>query len=277
MVQKKKKKVRRQVSRAAVAVTEGLFSHALDLTLWCMVYFAELSTPFETYGKAWRAASAADRFLNKINYEVIKNAIITAKKRRYLKSSRRHAWPKITEEGKRRLSSVIPRYDEVRIWDGRMHIITYDIPEKQSDDRYELREFLRRIGCGRLQDSVWITPYNPIDTIRSFIEERSLGGTVIVSDMGKDGSIGEEDLRGLIVRIYDLERINKQYEEWFSDMEEQDIDHWSIIRYLSILKLDPQLPFELLPPWWKGDQAYKNVEPFLKNYVVLLPTGEKTT
>lgn len=277
MVQKKKKKVRRQVSRAAVAVTEGLFSHALDLALWCMVYLAELSTPFETYGKAWRAASAADRFLNKINYEVIKNAIITAKKRRYLKSSPRHAWPKITEEGKRRLSSVIPRYDEVRIWDGRMHIITYDIPEKQSDDRYELREFLRRIGCGRLQDSVWITPYNPIDTIRSFIQDRSLGGTIIISDMGSDGSIGEEDLRGLIVRIYDLERINKQYEEWFSDMEEQDIDHWSIIRYLSILKLDPQLPFELLPPWWKGDQAYKKVEPFLKNYVVLFPTGGKIT
>ncbi len=273
----KRKTVTRALSRAALALTEGLFSHSVDMTLWLLVYLGELSIPFNTYGKTWRAAAAADRFLHQINYEVIKNAIVTAKKHGYIKSVRRHAWPEITEEGKRRLTSLLPLYDEKRMWDGRMHLVTYDIPEQQSDDRWLLREYLRRIGCGRLQDSVWMTPYNPIDTLRSFIIEHRLQGTIIVSDMGKDGSIGEEDIRAMVVRVYGLEPLNDRYEEWLDDADSHDLDQWSVVRFLSILKDDPQLPFALLPPWWKGERAYKEVKDILKNYVNLLPTGEKLT
>ena len=272
---KKKKAITRVLSRAALALTEGLFSHSVDMTLWLLVYLGELSIPFHTYGKTWRAAAAADRLLYRINYDVIKNAMITARKHRYIKSVRRHAWPEITEEGKQRLARMIPFYDTKRLWDGRMHLVIYDIPERQRDDRWMLREYLRRIGCGRLQDSVWMTPYNPIDTLRSFIADHALGGTIIISDMGKDGSIGEEDLRGMIVRVYDLEALNERYEDWFDDTQSYDVDQWSVVRFLSILKDDPQLPFSLLPPWWKGDRAYKKVKDILKNYVNSLPTGGK--
>lgn len=274
---KKKKTITRVLSRAALALTEGLFSHSVDMTLWLLVYLGELSIPFQTYGKTWRAAATADRLLNQINYDVIKNAIITAKKQGYIKTVRRHAWPVITQEGKRRLVSVIPIYDEKRIWDGRMHLVTYDIPERQSDDRRFLREFLRRIGCGRLQDSVWMTPYNPIDMLRSFIAEHKLQGSIIVSDMGRDGSIGEEDIRAIVVRIYGLEAINKRYEEWLDNLGSNDVDQWSVVLFLSILKEDPQLPFALLPTWWNGERAYEVAKVFLKNYVNLLPTGGKLT
>ncbi|MBI3559691.1 hypothetical protein HY087_01000, partial [Candidatus Gottesmanbacteria bacterium] len=109
--------------------------------------------------------------------------------------------------------------------------------------------------------SVWITPYNPIDLVRSFAEEKELSGTVIVSDLGKDGAVGEEDLRALLVRIYKLEELNGRFEEWLSSVEDSDgIDHHAIIGFLAILKDDPQLPFPLLPPWWKGDKAYELVK-----------------
>lgn len=274
---KKKKTITRVLSRAAIALTEGLFSHSVDLTLWLLVYLGELSIPFHTYGKTWRAACLADRFLNQINYDVIKNAIITAKKHGYIKTVQRHAWPQITKAGKLRLGSVVPQYDEKRTWDGRMHLVTYDIPEQQSDDRWLLREYLRRIGCGRLQDSVWMTPYNPIDTLRSFTVEHKLQGTIIVSDMGRDGSIGEEDVRAMIVRVYGLEALSERYKEWLDDADSHDLDQWSVVRFLSILKNDPQLPFVLLPPWWKGERAYKQTKDLLKNYVNLLSTVEKLT
>lgn len=273
----KKKSISRVVSRAALALTEGLFSHSVDMTLWLLVYFGELSIPFHTYGKTWRAISAADRFLHQINYDVIKNAIVTAKKHGYIKSVRRHTWPEITKEGKQRLARVIPLYDEKRRWDRRMHLVTYDIPEQQRDDRSLLREYLRRIGCGRLQDSVWMTPYNPIDILRSFIADHTLQGTIIVSDMGRDGSIGEEDIRAMVVRVYGLEALNDRYEKWLDDAQSHELDQWSVIHFLSILKDDPQLPFFLLPPWWKGEKAHKEVKGFLKNYVNLFPTGKKLT
>ena len=273
---KRKKTVTKEMSRAAVALTEGLFSHAVDMTLWLFAYMGELSMPY-AYGKTWKAQVAADQLLSEINYEVIKNAITTAKKRGYVKTVRRHAWPEITEEGKRRLASIIPRYDDKRLWDGRMHIVTYDIPEKRKDDRDMLREYIRRIGCGRLQDSVWVTPYNPIDTLRKFIEEHELRGTIIVSDMGKDGSIGEEDIRSMIVRVYKLEDINDRYKEWLEEFENGKIDRWGVIYFLSILKDDPQLPFALLPSWWKGDWVYKRIELVLKNYVNFSATAGKKT
>ncbi len=244
------------MSRAALALAEGLFSHAVDLALWTVVYMGEVGLPQSTSGQVWRAQIAADHYLYQVNYDVIKNALKMARRNGWIKTRRRNALPEITGKGKLRLASIIPQYDDKRTWDGRMHLVTYDIPESRKIDRELLREFLRRIGCAMLQESVWITPYNPIDLVRSFVDEKELSGTVIVSDLGKDGAVGEEDLRALLVRVYKLENLNDRYEKWLSSVEELDgIDHFALIRCLAILNDDPQLPFALLPPWWKGDKA----------------------
>ncbi len=263
----------RGIGQTSLDIAEGVFSHMVDLMLWYTVYMAELSVPFNAYGKPFRASIAADRFLYQVNYDVIKHAIVHAKRKGWIKRRSRHAIPTITEAGKLRLSQTIPQYDVHRVWDGRMHLITYDIPEQRSGDRQLLRGFLRRIGSGRLQDSVWITPYNPIDTIRTFIEAKNLGGTVIVSDLGRDGAIGEEDLRALIVRVYKLEALNIRYEAWLANFKSEKNDHWSAIQYLSILSDDPQLPFLLLPSWWKGDQAYACNKQLLAKLDRSIPTG----
>lgn len=257
-------RVARNASRAVGALSEGLFSHAVDMALWSTVYFLDISMPSSKNGKVWRAEMAADSFLGQVNYTVIKTAIFTAKRRGWIIKSKRHAWPQITEEGRRRLSSVVPTYDQKRLWDKCMHVVTYDIPEKRSEDRYFLRQQLRSIGCGRLQDSVWITPYNPIDTLRSFIEEKRLSGTIIVSDVGQGGSIGEESVHELVTRVYNLEELNKRYEDWLVDIDETGVTHWSVVKFLAILQDDPQLPFSLLPFWWKGDKAYREVKPILE-------------
>ncbi len=251
---------KRHMRQEALVLAEGLFSHSVDLVLWMTVYFAGITAIQPKSGNPWRAAMAADRFLNDVNYDVIKNALLTAKKRHLIKKTKRSALPQITKAGKKRLQSVVPIYDAERTWDGRMHVVTYDIPEKKKRDRDQLREYLRRIGCAKLQDSVWVTPYNPIDTLRSFIQEKGLGGTIIVSDLGRDASIGDEDLHDLIVRIYGLKALNMQYEEWLYRYKRQKtINSYALITYLAILKQDPQLPFSLLPKWWSGENAYKKI------------------
>lgn len=241
-----------------------IFSTVVDLSLWIAVYVANLGLPQSRYGTAFRVKLTADRFLSQWNYDTITRAIAHARRRRLLAPVMRgrHTLPEITEEGKRRLSVIIPMYDEKRVWDARMHLITYDIPETQAKDRGELRDFIRMIGAGRLQDSVWITPYNPIDTLRSFIGEHRLAGTVIVSDMGTDAAIGEEDVQSLVARVWRLDRLNDRYTEWLSEANKSGrLDHWMLIAFLSILKEDPQLPFPLLPAWWKGNQAYRLIRP----------------
>lgn len=251
----------RKLSLSVLQLTEGLFARTVDFGLWLVAFLVESSAPQSPSGQVWRASIAADRFLYKVNYEIIKNAIQTARKRGWVKLGRRGAMPEITEAGKRRLASVVPIYDEKRIWDGRMHLITYDVPEEKKRDRELLRANLRRLGCGLLQDSVWITPYNPIDTLRAFIDEKQLKGSIIISDVGKDGSIGEDDLRSMVVRVYKLEELNARYEAWLMTVEKtRDVDHSLVIQYLSVLRDDPQLPFDLLPSWWKGDLCYQQIK-----------------
>lgn len=44
-------------------------------------------------------------------------------------------------------------------WDKKYRILIFDIWEKRRRVRDELREFLRHLGFVRLQDSVWVYPY----------------------------------------------------------------------------------------------------------------------
>lgn len=246
----------------AESFPEKVFAYSVDLALWFTIYLAEMSIPQSSVGQLWRAQKAADRFIEHVNYDTIKRGIAEARRRGLLRKGKkgRRAWPQITQAGKRRLAAAMPQYDETRTWDKRMHMVTYDIPETKSNERDMLRSYLRRIGCGRLQDSVWITPYNPIDTLRSFIEVKQLSGTIIVSDLGADASIGEEGLMALIVRVYDLDKINERYEAWIKEARRSRIDRWMLMCYLSVLQDDPQLPFALLPKWWKGDEAHRMVK-----------------
>ncbi|MCX6793797.1 MAG: hypothetical protein NTY06_01695 [Candidatus Gottesmanbacteria bacterium] len=264
-----KKSRSRTFGKTTLVLAEGVFGHSVDFGLWLTIYITHMSVPQSVSGQNWRAVIAADKFLREINFQVIKNAIQTARKRGWVRIVKRNALPEITKEGERRLASKLPQYDQKRVWDGRMHIVTYDIPEAHKHDRELLRGYLRTIRCGRLQDSVWVTPYNPIDLVRSFAQSHNLHGTIIVSDMGKDGSIGEENLKGLVVRVYGLEKLNERYEAWIESEEDRGIvDVARMLSFLSILKDDPQLPFALLPGWWKGDTAYSLMKKELEKVVI---------
>lgn len=238
-------------------VSEGILSTAVDIVLWEIVYLGEAATTFSR--NTWEPKVKADRFLENINYETIKRAIEKGREKGWLKRvKKKRVWPQITKEGKKRLEQIIPQYDEQRIWDGRLYLVTYDIPENQRKDRELLREYLKRLGSGMIQESVWLTPYNPHEILSQFIQERKLTGTIIISDIGQNGSIGDEDIKDLIERIYKLEEIDRQYREFIKKYEySKAVSVEVYFDYLRILRKDPQLPFDLLPSYWLGEKAYK--------------------
>lgn len=256
-------RVRNNLRKDLLDATEHIFGQSVDVTLSLLAYLTAMCViPSQKGSASFQASIAADDFLAKVNYKSIKNALGTAWKKQYI-TRNRHAIPAITKAGKQRLQQVMPAYDEVRLWDGKLHVVTYDIPEKKHITRDVLREQLRRLGCAKMQASVWLTPYNPIDTLREFISEKSIEGTVIISDLGSGAAIGEETTEALIIRLYELEKLNDRYTEWLNSFEKRQKDFSAVIQYLSILKDDPQLPFPLLPTWWKGDYAYQQIQPIL--------------
>lgn len=242
-------------------LSEGVLSTTVDATLLLLFLSAEFGFGGKPGpGGVWRAYDKAYEDWGVVNYDSIKRALYHLKKKGLIKTI---GWEdkltrRITKQGRKRLEAIAPFYDEERVWNGKLYLVTYDVPERQRDDRELLRRYLRKIGCGRFQDSVWLTPYNPTGVVRSFISDKDLSGAVVVSCVGKDGNIGQEDVKELAARVFQLDELNGRYVEYLQEFDGKEgfSESQAIFGFLSILGDDPQLPFELLPDDWVGDKAY---------------------
>lgn len=76
-------------------------------------------------------------------------------------------YARITEKGERMLQMETERVAiaKKRKWDRRWRVVIFDIPERRKSVRTSLRRFMNEYGFIRLQDSVWIYPYDCEDLI----------------------------------------------------------------------------------------------------------------
>lgn len=64
-------------------------------------------------------------------------------------------------------------------WDGKWRVIIFDVPESRRFDRNSIRHALISIGFLRLQDSVWIYPYNCEDLVSLLKGDTETGEDVL--------------------------------------------------------------------------------------------------
>jgi len=72
-------------------------------------------------------------------------------------------YARLTETGKRILDLELLKDKGMRKpkrWDNRWRVVIFDIPERRRKVRVSLRSFMERYGFVRLQDSVWVYPYD---------------------------------------------------------------------------------------------------------------------
>ena len=99
----------------------------------------------------------------------------------------------LTAEGEKRLRTILPDYKQPKQWDGKLWLITYDIPDDKRRTRDKFRKWLMEIGCRMIQESVWLSIKDPTEWVNSFVS-RSKKRSIIISCLGKDGSVGGETL-----------------------------------------------------------------------------------
>lgn len=238
-------------------ISEGVLSSVANFVLF-QLFFLGAGGSSKTSRAGYAAIDEAIKNLETVNYQTIKQSLIYLKRQGLISSLLE---PEITTAGRKKLTAVIPQYHKNRIWDKVIYLITYDIPEIKRGMRNRLREQLIQLGAAALQGSVWLTPYNPRQILKEFCEQVGFKGEIIVSCIGKNGYIGSEDLKSLINRVYKLNEVNSLYSDFIGKYGK--LGQWkedklnAAVQYLSILKRDPQLPFELLPNDWVGDEAYK--------------------
>ncbi len=79
-------------------------------------------------------------------------------------------------------------------WDRRWRLVIFDIPERRRSIRNQLRSFMSEYGFVRLQDSVWIYPYDCEDLIALAKANFRIGADVlymIVEQLERDKYLRE--------------------------------------------------------------------------------------
>lgn len=138
----------------------------------------------ERYRLAFRTKTALDRL-------VVKG---------YLRRIRKHgkSYLEITAVGSRTLALQLAQAEKVaqrkRRWDGDYRLITFDIPQRKRRVRDRLGQLMGKIGFLRIQDSVWISPYDCEDLVALIKVELHLRQEVIyavVRQLDNDKAIRE--------------------------------------------------------------------------------------
>lgn len=115
-----------------------------------------------------RAMKKLGLVTHKRQIESIKRAKENLIKRGMLEYKNNHL--KITRGGRMYLLKCLSLGDNKELnknkkWDGKWRVLIFDIPETRRFDRDNIRYALVSIGFMRLQDSVWVYPYNCEDLI----------------------------------------------------------------------------------------------------------------
>jgi len=90
-------------------------------------------------------------------------------------------YARITESGRRKFSfeEQKMKLKNKRRWDNRWRVIIFDIPEKRRLVRDRLRQIMSGLGFVRLQDSVWVFPYDCEDFVALLKADLKIGVAVL--------------------------------------------------------------------------------------------------
>ena len=110
----------------------------------------------------------------------------------------RDGFLRITEEGKRFLRTADGGYTPIskpRRWDKKWRILIFDIREERRGLREKIRNTLISLGFKRLQDSVWVYPYDCEDLVALLKADFKIGKDllyIIADEIENDAFLKEE-------------------------------------------------------------------------------------
>lgn len=192
---------------------------------------------------------------------------------------------RLTSSGREKIVRDFPMLSlSARPWDGRWRIVIFDIEESNKNTREALRDKLRELGLGMLQESVWVTPHDVSVDLREFLESKDLGEAAFVIEAS---SILAGNQALLVRKIWNLDAFSEAYQEIIENVTKlkdmyigssgRNVQHTEAKKteimeeerkirqqYVQVLLSDPCLPKELLPHDWPATKARRAVRDLQK-------------
>jgi phenylacetic acid degradation operon negative regulatory protein len=166
-------------------------------------------------------------------------------------------------------------------WDKKWRLVVFDIPEEKRKLRNYFRRYLVTLGFGKVQRSIWISPYDFSEIIQRYAKKLELSKYIFQITAEKFKGLSEAalvqafwDLKGIqnkylkLIQLYTKKQ--KELAELFKnsprdkDISTQITREHLLWDYQSILSRDPHLPAEFLPDDWGGEKARIFIDSFLE-------------
>lgn len=233
-------------------------------------------------GEAWTGAVIDLMSVTGTSSQAIRSTLSRMTRKKRLRSRRvgRHSFHAATTSTKTLLTEGIqriyhPRHDP---WDGRWYILTFSIPESRRHLRDGLRRRLRWLGFGQLGPAVWVAPRDNRREVARAAEELGISESL---ELFVGDYVGPRDGRALVERCWDVNLLNHAYRDFIeqyrpawqkltaenagSSIGARDsfVQRFVLVHgYRSFPYVDPNLPDELLPDNWLGNDAFHLFESY---------------
>lgn len=165
-----------------------------------------------------------------------------------------------------RLARAVTFGSDYEDWDGHWTVVSFSIPESDRDVRRLLRNGLKNMAFGDLQDGLWISPYDRRADAVELLDELGVaqGHVMRATWMMRDGD------RNAIEEAFELSELATEYEAFITEYEPklagaaaEKIDRREALLlrtkltndWLAFRLSDPELPADLLPEDWPRPRA----------------------
>lgn len=159
----RKRKQKRDIQHAVLAVVAVTGFVAFAAVAGNAIQLLDY-LPNEKYNLRYRAKSAVGRLVAK-GYAMW----IEKDGKKFLR---------ITVKGRKAFTfeqAKVALKNQKKKWDGRWRMVVFDVPERRRSVRNRLRSVMNEIGFVRLQDSVWVYPYDCEDFMALLKAELKIG------------------------------------------------------------------------------------------------------
>ena len=241
--------VNRKIPEILKEYSIGALKNTTDFVLFLLAFGIGLGVS----GRSTRGVHRAAKWAEGVNVDSIRRALDHLKSKGWIKRDLH-----VTREGQKRLNTFVPALRKYpKRWSGIWYLVSFDIPERIAGKRNNLRTTLRRIGFGKLHESLWISPYNFLGDVARYCKADQLQKFVLPAISDK---VGTRQSKELADQVWNLEQLNSGYRAWMeqykkgsADLEEQ---FKLIFGYSALLRRDPFLPKPLLPSPWYGERVH---------------------
>lgn len=211
-----------------------------------------------------------------VSSQAARSTLSRMSKQGWLKARRkgRSSLYTLTTKGQHLLQEGAQRIFEPRRqdWDRQWRVVVYSLPEKKRDLREALRRRLSWLGFGPLGPGTWVSPHDrqlELETLQDDLRVRRYVQCFVgqwLSNLSNDD---------LVERCWNLTDLNRRYaaflRKWEPELQSCEMRQsgsnalapsecfvrrfWIVHEYSAFPRSDPNLPAELLPEGWLGDEA----------------------